>query len=484
MSQARRLLAKYRLREAMATLAPHLEAHSDDSEALLIAGQVFEAMGDLQTAQTHYRSAVAAAPGSAEARARLARSLLALRDLDEAATHLRGALADAPPSALTLATAALYHLQRGRYDLSQQYADRAVAADPGSKEAALCTADLRCNRGDLAGARRVLERLLLDNPADADGLYMMGVVLFNQRDFLQAQTYLERSSGLNAFAAGVLRDLAHVYIQNGQLEQGLTALDRVLERVPGDASALSMRSCLVERIELVRRGVQTQIGAFHFVHSPELGRQVLDGIAALFQEAYTIVCPQLGGFPTRVDVWIFDQTSGQLPAYYNHLNDEIVVSRKYFSNLGNPAQRRIGRHLVLHEFTHLVAYQKLGKPAFTTRSLWLMEGLAERMAGGYEYADVEVPWLFRDGLLDFSALAEQLPVSAVGSSQARAKAYVQAFLMVDWLFRRPDPLSLFAKMIADYSAGKSDLEITEGQLNLTPDAVLGQVAGHIRTLSN
>ena len=482
LGRVRKLLAVYRLHEAMAALGPYLQAHPSDADALMLAGQIAEAAGDPRTAQTRYQSAVEQASTSAEAHSRLARALLAQNRLPEAAEQLRVALTATPAEALTLATAALYHLRRGRYDLSQQYADRALAVDPASKEAALVAADLACNRDDLAGARRTLERLLHDNPADPDGLYMMGVVLFNQRDFQEAQSYLERSSTINTFAAGILRDLAQVLVQNGQLERALATLDRLLERFPDDAPGRSLRSSLTERLELTRHGVQTQVGVFHVVHSPDLPSKILDGIVSSFRTACDAICPRLGYSPKNVNVWIFEQTQNQLPAFYNHLSDEIIVSRKYFERMDEPEQRRIGLHLVLHEFTHLVAYQRLGQPAFTPRALWLMEGLAELMAGGYDYSDVGVSSIFADGLLDFSQLAEHLPVSAAETGPSRVKAYVQSYLMVDWLFKQPEPFPRFARMISDYTRGATDAEVVANTLRLTPEAFLGQVASHIGSM--
>src|SRR5204863_296038 len=138
----------------------------------------------------------------------LARALLGIKDYKGAAKHLKYALKAAPKASLPMAIAGLYYLQKGNQALSNKYIAKALIADPSSKEAALVQADLQFLKRDLDGAKQSIQRLLTSNPTDPDGLYMMGIVLFNQKDYSGAQNYLEQSTGIHRYAANFLKDLA------------------------------------------------------------------------------------------------------------------------------------------------------------------------------------------------------------------------------------------------------------------------------------
>jgi hypothetical protein len=114
-------------------------------------------------------------------------------------------------------------------------------------------------------------------------------------------------------------------------------------------------------------------------------------------------------------------------------------------------------------------------------ALWLMEGLAEKQAGGYDYTAVDYEKTFSAGLLDLSELADYLPVSAIGTGEKREKAYIQAFLMADFLLRRTDGLALIKKMVLAYAAGQSDQEVLEGTLGIAPSDFLEQVGQFLQS---
>ncbi|MBI4865858.1 MAG: tetratricopeptide repeat protein [Candidatus Wallbacteria bacterium] len=480
LDRARKLLADYRLEEADGLLQAALDEGARDVETLVLAGRIKEEMADGPAARRLYASAVDSAPEDVEALSLLARTLLGVKDYKGAARHLRVALKGDPESALAPSVAALYHLQRGNHKLAASYVERALEADPASKEAALVQADLKFLRRDLEGARHSIERLLAANPADPDGLYMMGIVLFNQKDYDGAQKYLERSTGIHRYAANFLKDLAQVYAQNGHLRKAIATLDRVLELTPADDAATSLQANLRERLELVESGVRRQVGPFRFVHAPGLSRDTFDNIVGIFEDAYREICPELAYMPPKVDVWIFARTGSLLPAYYSHVSDEIIISSAYFGSIDTADKRKLGRHLIFHEFSHLVLFQALGRPAFSPMALWLLEGLAEKQAGGYDYTAVDYRKTFASGLLDLTELADYLPVSAVGAGEKREKAYIQAYLMVDHLLARPRGLELLRQMVLAYAAGKSDSEVfAEAGLEL-PAAFVEAVAQRLR----
>ncbi len=480
LSKVQQLLSLYRLAEAEAAVQPLLDGPQASEEVFLAAGRIKEEIGDLPEARRFFESAVGANPDSVAAHCFLARVLLGSKDLRGAARQLRAALKLAPDSVLPLAMGGLYYLQKGNYSMCQRYLDKALAADPGSKEALLAQADLQFLKRDLDGAQRTMQGLLRSHPADPDGLYMLGIVLFNQKDYKGAQGCLERATSIHRYAANFLKDLAQVYAQNERLEQAIASLDRVLLLAPGDESALSLRSNLKERQALLATGVRRAVGPFRFVHPRGLPESTFLAILQVFQSAYESICRETGYHPPQVQVWIFEKTGALLPAFYSHVSDEIIISSSYFSSIDTEEKRRLGRHLIFHEFSHLVLYQSLGRPSFSPMALWLMEGLAEKQAGGYDYTSVDYDKTFGAGLLDLPELADYLPVSAIGTGEKREKAYIQAYLMADFLLRRSDGLALIKKMILAYAGGQSDQEVLEGSLGITPADFLEQVGQFIR----
>ncbi len=458
-NRARQLLERYELIRARAVLEPMLREGPEDSEVYLLAGRVGEEMGDGPLARRHFSMAAAIDPENAEARCYLARSLLGARDFAGAARNLKLALKLAPDSPLPFAMGGLYYLQKGQYDLSRKYVEKALAIDPRSKEASLVLADLRFLRRDLEGAKRSISKLLDKNPQDPDGLYMMGIVLYNERKFQDAQDFLERSAAIHRYAANFLKDLAQVYAQNGHLQKAIDALGRVLDLSPGDESAISLRQNLKERRRLQQRGLTRTEGPFRFVYPPGMSEQTFRTIHEIFRDAYDVLCKQTGHYPSKVNIWVFERTGSLLPAFYSHVSDEIIISREYFSSLNSSSRQQLGRHLVFHEFSHLVLFQALGRPAFSPMALWLMEGLAEWQAGGYDYTQVDYLDTFSDGLMDFTELSEYLPVSAVGAGSKREKAYIQAYLMVDYVIRSRGGMETVKKMVLEYASGKSDREV-------------------------
>jgi len=406
---------------------------ADGAESLLRRGRVLESQGRLEDARRCLERAVLARPDDPEPLCRLAKVFLYLKEYERSSELLRQARGISTSDPLVDAVEGLYLFCLRDTPGAISRVDRAIKSEPGLKEAYLIKADILFAVRDLEGAGRLLSRFLERFPSDPEGLYLAGIVSFYRRDLRRSQAFLEESLNLNPRAINVRKDLVQVYSLTGSFDRALSLVEGLLSERPQDKALTALRSGLRERLRLNRDGRVLVVGPFRFAYPKDTSSGTLDCIVTTFTTAHKEMTRYRDVRPDKVRVTILNQTDQLLPAYYNHVSDEITISRQYYENLDTDRKRELGRHLIFHEFSHLVFYHELGDLSLPPAALWLVEGLAEYEAGGYTYTHVDYGETFADGLLDLETLEEYLPVSAMAKGKVREKAYIQSYAMVAYL---------------------------------------------------
>jgi tetratricopeptide (TPR) repeat protein len=450
-------------------------------------GRSLEAQGRLDEAQEVLESALADSPGSSEILCRLAKVSLYLKEYDRAQELLKQAREAQSGYALCDAVEGLYLFcmrdTRGAISL----VDRAIRSDADLKEAYLIKADILFAIRDLDGARRLLDAFLTRFPQDPEGLYLSGIVAFYRKDLTRAMVLLESSLRLNRRAINVRKDLIQVYSLTERPEKALRLLDELLGEKPDDKALIALRSGLRERLRLKRDGKLAVREPFHFLYPKDISTSTLKRIMDTFVAALGEVCRHRTRKPKHVQVTILNSTDQLLPAYYNHVSDEITISRQYYEGLDTPRKMELGRHLIFHEFSHLALYQELGDVSLPPAALWLVEGLAEYEAGGYTYTHVDYDETFADGFYELETLEEYLPVSAMAKGRAREKAYIQSYLMAATLLEsvgEAEGLDRIKKMAHAYTRQGPDHETVFSEvLQVTPREFLSACKRQMRRLA-
>lgn len=450
-------------------------------------GRALEAQGRLDEAQEVLESALAEAPGSPEILCRLAKVSLYLKEYDRAQELLRQARDGQPGYALCDAVEGLYLFCMRDTRGAVAMVDRAIRTDPDLKEAYLIKADILFAIRDLDGARRLLEAFLARFPQDPEGLYLSGIVAFYRKDLQTAMVLLEGSLRLNRRAVNVRKDLIQVYSLTERPEKALKLLDELLTEKPDDKALIALRSGLRERLRLKKDGKVLVREPFHFLYPKDISQATLKRITDTFLSALSEVCKYRSSRPSRVQVTILNSTDQLLPAYYNHVSDEITISRQYYEGLDTARKLDLGRHLIFHEFSHLALYQELGDVSLPPAALWLVEGLAEFEAGGYTYTNVDYDDTFADGFYELETLEEYLPVSAMAKGRAREKAYIQSYLMAHTLLETVGPaegMERIKKMCFAYTRQGPDHETVFGDvLGVTPREFITACKRQMRRLA-
>lgn len=450
-------------------------------------GRALEAQGRLDEAQEVLESALSESPGSPEILCRLAKVSLYLKEYDRAQELLRQARETQPGYALCDAVEGLYLFCMRDTRGAVAMVDRAIRTDPDLKEAYLIKADILFAIRDLDGARRLLDAFLARFPQDPEGLYLSGIVAFYRKDLQHAMVLLEGSLKLNRRAVNVRKDLIQVYSLTERPEKALKLLDELLTEKPDDKALMALRSGLRERLRLKRDGKVMVREPFHFLYPKDISQTTLKRITDTFVAALSEVCKYRTSRPARVQVTILNSTDQLLPAYYNHVSDEITISRQYYEGLDTARKMDLGRHLIFHEFSHLALYQELGDVSLPPAALWLVEGLAEFEAGGYTYTHVDYDDTFADGFYELETLEEYLPVSAMAKGRAREKAYIQSYLMAHTLLETvgaAEGMERIKKMCLAYTRQGPDHEtVFSDCLGVTPREFITACKRQMRRLA-
>lgn len=186
------------------------------------------------------RELVAADPGNALARVRLARLLVANDDVAAAETLLKDALAEAPDNAdLQIALGDLYRYDKRSPEAMAAYlqvVERAGETTPEGLQALNRVVSQHARDGNIAQARTEIARILKIAPDDAEALLSRATFAFLDRQYNDAIADLRNSLRRKKSAEAMLL-LARSYVATGETVVAKDTYRRLLEDYPGDSPA-------------------------------------------------------------------------------------------------------------------------------------------------------------------------------------------------------------------------------------------------------
>jgi len=210
-----------------------LSIDEDLAEAHLNLGGLRLARHQLEDALDCFRAALAIDPGYAAARLAVGETLLRLGRFEDARWELAKLCATEPGSAPAHAAHALVLAHLDRIALAETEARRALALDPALPAAHRARGELARRRGDLPDAESEWRRVVQALPTSAEDWLALGVVLAQQRRWVEAGGVLDHAALLGPELAEVAFAQAFVELGRDQPAAAMTAARRALElRLP------------------------------------------------------------------------------------------------------------------------------------------------------------------------------------------------------------------------------------------------------------
>ncbi|MGH8706518.1 MAG: tetratricopeptide repeat protein [Burkholderiales bacterium] len=226
-----RLAAAGRHYRAAISAAPgHADAH-------LSLGIVLETLGDAPGAIASYEAALAIDPGNAFAGYNLGKGLLLRGDLERAAGLLRAALAIKPdfPEAHVVLSRVL-ELQ-GQVPSATEALKAAIRLRPGYGGALRNLGILYHKLQQWDEAVAALKRAVLADPSDADAHYWLGSALVRAELPAEAEIAYRQAVAMRPQFAEAWSDLGNVLADRGLRDEAAHCLERSLQLNPGYAGA-------------------------------------------------------------------------------------------------------------------------------------------------------------------------------------------------------------------------------------------------------
>jgi tetratricopeptide (TPR) repeat protein len=203
----------------------------------LLAAELAEKAGQLDSAAAAYRRVLAKEPDSAPASAGLAHLLILRKQYPEAETLLRAALAknpDDPTLTAQLATVLADQDKAEALPVLQKLHD----AHPGDTAIARMLATVLADAGDFAGSDLLYLHLLAATPDDPDLLVAHGQNLVHQAQLDQAYTVFDRVTHIDPANVDGWTGLAFAASRTGHLDVTLHALTMRSRYLPETPSTL------------------------------------------------------------------------------------------------------------------------------------------------------------------------------------------------------------------------------------------------------
>lgn len=235
--------------EALADYQKAVELNAGNSDAVLGAGRLMEAGGDLTGAEKNYLSA--AQMGNNEAVQPLIRIYLKQKRLPEAEARLREYQAKNPtPEVLVLLSQVLR--EEGKLPEAISTLERVAGFNPAPTQVLRELAGLYMENKQYAEAARILERLVAKTPNDAQLHWNLGSALLHQFKYPEAEAEMLQAHQLNQSLDADYWELAYAAQQNKHYELAIRALDLRAKHQPETAATYWIRAVSYDGLRLFK----------------------------------------------------------------------------------------------------------------------------------------------------------------------------------------------------------------------------------------
>ena len=457
---------------------------------LLVNAMLEDDNHNTELAKVGYEAVLAQNSQNGRASARLAAILLLTGKTERAKRLLAVAQKEAPQLPSTNSALAKLLATQNRYVEAIEATDRAIAA--GSRDTTLLVFRYNCmlSLKDFHGAKKTLDKIE-EKFKDLTSIpFLQGRLYFAMGEFelsiKEMKRYLALDIPVTTLTVDALRIISSIYERFGQYKESVEHINRALKLTPHNSALIAQKTIVREKWRLVTMGRTTSKSAFSYNHMDDLPKAVLQRIHTFFQRAYGQICPLYEAKPTKIKVKVLEAASLKLPAFYDTVTDEIVISREYFERELAPKSKGVEEHIILHEFAHYVLHHKVGKKVFTMKNMWVIEGLAEYHAKAHLKDRQKLKELFAEPMLTFAQLNNYVVVAALDMGKTRLQAYMQSCLLVDTVMEKypRDGVQRLIGLMVDQANHKALEKALVKNLALSASGLMVKMEKRLQYLSN
>lgn len=232
-AMARIYLAQGRDDQARALVAKVLASNPQDTDALLVRGELALAAHQSAAAIADLRAVLRSHPSSVPVQELLSRAYLANGEVGLAEQSLRAALDVAPDSVPVRIELAQFLDNLHRSDEAIRLFEQAVSADPQNAACRRGLAIAYLAKHDFQAALKQAEQLKLLRPNEAAGAYLAGVAYRGLKRPEDAQHQLEAAHDLEPDAIEPLSALAQLHVSAGHIQQAISLVRTAADRQKG-----------------------------------------------------------------------------------------------------------------------------------------------------------------------------------------------------------------------------------------------------------
>ena len=457
---------------------------------LLVNAMLEDDDHNTELAKVGYEAVLKQNSQNGRASARLAAILLLTGKTERAKKLLALAQKEAPHLPSTNSALAKLLATQNRYVDAVEATDRAIAA--GSRDNTLLVFRFNCmlSLKDFHGAKCTLAKIE-EKFKDLTSIpFLQGRLHFAMGEFdlsiKEMKRYLALDIPVTTLTVDALRIISSIHERFGQYKKSVEYINRALKLTPHNSELIAQKTIVREKWRLVTMGKTTSKSAFSYNHMDDLPQAILQRIHAFFQRAYGQICPRYEAKPTKIKVKILEAVSLKLPAFYDAVTDEIVISREYFERDLAPKSKGVEEHIILHEFAHYVLRHKVGKKVFTMKNMWIIEGLAEYHAQAHLKDRQRLKELFKGPMLTFAQLNNYLVVAALDMGKTRLQAYMQSCLLVDTVMEKypRDGVQRLIQLMVDQANHKALDKALVKNLALSASGLMAKMKKRLHHLSS
>lgn len=161
--------------------------------------------------------------------------------VDEAVAELERNIAEKPDNATLYYLMGFAQLAGGHSDEAEAAAEKTLELDPGFEGANLLMGKALESKGDFEGAAEYFEAeadMAVDETVVRDSLLALAVAHEQLGNEAEAMAALERVAELGSDQAGIYRELADLYLRNGETDKARAMLDKLEELGAADPMIL------------------------------------------------------------------------------------------------------------------------------------------------------------------------------------------------------------------------------------------------------
>ena len=263
--------------DAIRTLQPLLSAQTVDPDALSLAAQAYEALGDTPNAVSNLRRAIIQEPDNPDLYVQFAAICLGHDSFDVGVDMTNAGLKRIPNNASLYIVRGLLYGQLAEYDKADRDFETAEQLNPTGIAGSYALALTEIQAGHAQDALTEIRKRLIEHPKDASLHFVLAKILVEQgvkpgtAAFRQAMDSALLAIRLNPDLTPARDLLAGMYLKSGQNTLAIEECRRALQTDPADQSALyhlimasrnsgqkAETNALVQRLMALQRGTSGQ----------------------------------------------------------------------------------------------------------------------------------------------------------------------------------------------------------------------------------